>query len=505
MELKVFRDTLTAAGGLCDTKTELPIETEILIPDYLPQVFKIVKCQVRPVVLQAQTTGGRLTLDGYLRCVVFYQSDEQQNLCQTEQKLPFTKTLDLPAPEYGGCQVHTGGEVEYLNCRAVNQRRVDVRGAFSLNVTLTLRQEQPVITALSGSGAEQLLGTLTGARPVAALDKLITAEEEITFPTPPAAVLDVTGLATVQEIRLLPGKAVIKGEVEARVLYRTAPGCELEQLTRAVPFNQIVDVDGAAEDCRCFAYVEPVGCTLMAAPNPQTPGTVSVTAMLRLRVWRPMECVVVEDAFSTEYNAQVEYKTLTVEQMEAPVDQTVRLTLEGALPDENARILHCFASLAPTEAAQAGPGVMLRGRGTAHVLCLNSLGEIECYDKAFEYQLPDVWEGQIQEYRAECWADVVQCAARKENGGMAADLTLRVTGLMARARQQTVVSEMTCEDPLEPADPDVALRICYAQAGEDVFHIAKRYHVSPAALLRANQLEQPRLDAPARLLIPVVG
>ena len=112
MELKVFRDTLTAAGGLCDTKTELPIETEILIPDYLPQVFKIVKCQVRPVVLQAQTTGGRLTLDGYLRCVVFYQSDEQQNLCQTEQKLPFTKTLDLPAPEYGGCQVQTGGEVE---------------------------------------------------------------------------------------------------------------------------------------------------------------------------------------------------------------------------------------------------------------------------------------------------------------------------------------------------------------------------------------------------------
>ena len=505
MELKVFRDTLTAAGGLCDTKTELPIETEILIPDYLPQVFKIVKCLVRPVVLQAQTAGGRLTLDGYLRCVVFYQAEDQQSLCQTEQKLPFTKALDLPAPEYGGCQVHTGGEVEYLNCRAVNQRRVDVRGAFALNVTLTLRQEQPVITAVSGGGAEQLLCTLQGARPVASLDKLITAEEEISFPEPPAAVLDVTGLATVQEVRLLAGKAVVKGEVEARVLYRTAPGCQLEQLARPVAFNQIVDLDGVAEDCRCFAYVEPVGCTLMAAPNPQTPGTVSVTAMLRLRAWRPMECVAVEDAFSTGFDAQVEYKTVTVEQMEPPLDQTVRLSLEGALPDENARILHCFATLGPVEPAQAGPGVALRGRGAAHVLCLNSLGEIECYDKSFEYQLPDLWEGQIQEYRAECWADAVQCAARREGGGMAAELTLRVTGLLARARQQTVVSEMSCGDPLEPQDPEVALRICYAQAGEDVFHIAKRYRVSPAALLRANQLEQPRLEAPARLLIPVVG
>ena len=43
MELKVYKDTVTAAESICDTKLELPVETEMLIPDYLPQVFKIVK------------------------------------------------------------------------------------------------------------------------------------------------------------------------------------------------------------------------------------------------------------------------------------------------------------------------------------------------------------------------------------------------------------------------------------------------------------------------------
>ena len=33
MELKVFRDTLSAAGGSCTVKAEIPIETEILISD----------------------------------------------------------------------------------------------------------------------------------------------------------------------------------------------------------------------------------------------------------------------------------------------------------------------------------------------------------------------------------------------------------------------------------------------------------------------------------------
>ena len=42
MELKVFRDILYAGGGCCTVKAEIPVETEILISDYLPQVFKIV-------------------------------------------------------------------------------------------------------------------------------------------------------------------------------------------------------------------------------------------------------------------------------------------------------------------------------------------------------------------------------------------------------------------------------------------------------------------------------
>ena len=42
MELKIFRDALPAAGTNCTLKAELPLETEILISDYLPPVFKLV-------------------------------------------------------------------------------------------------------------------------------------------------------------------------------------------------------------------------------------------------------------------------------------------------------------------------------------------------------------------------------------------------------------------------------------------------------------------------------
>ena len=190
MELKVYKDTVTAAQSICDTKLELPVETEILIPDYLPQVFKIVKCFVLPVVLQKQVLTGRLTIEGYLRCVVYYQAEEEGSLCQTEQKLPFTKQVELqPGAAQGEASVQVSGEVEYINCRALSGRRVDVRGAFVLHVDAVAQQDSEVITALSGAGVQQKTITLSGTKTVGMGEKLVTAEEPVNFEQEPQAIL----------------------------------------------------------------------------------------------------------------------------------------------------------------------------------------------------------------------------------------------------------------------------------------------------------------------------
>ena len=114
MELKIFRDALPAAGANCTVKAELPLETEILISDYLPPVFKLVKCFAKPVVLQKQLQPGKLTLEGYLRCIVYYQGEDDAGLCQTEQKLPFNKVLELPEFAFTAWTAQVEGQTEYL-------------------------------------------------------------------------------------------------------------------------------------------------------------------------------------------------------------------------------------------------------------------------------------------------------------------------------------------------------------------------------------------------------
>lgn len=503
MELKVFRDTLSAMSALCECKAELPIETEILVPDYMPQVFKIVKCFVYPVALQKQASSGRLTVEGYLRCVVYYQAEEDGSLCQTEQKLPYTRVMDLPESEAKVCSVQVYGELEYLNCRAVNQRRIDLRGAFALMASVTVQTEQEIVTALADCGIEQKMLPITATRCLENLDKLITAEEELVLPGQPQAILDISGIGQVDEIQLISGKAVVKGEVRVSVAYRCKPGCELENAEKAVPFNQIIDMEGVPEDSVCFGHVEMIGCTLTASAGQEGANTLTVTALLHLRVCRQMECYVVGDAFSTQYATHITSQPLHCEQLLEQLDETAQTTVTGAMPDENARIIACLVTPGHPEWQAAGKGLRIGGRAVAHVLCLNSLGEIDCYDKNFEYVLPGEYEGELSQYRMECWPVVTDVQAAKEEGSMTVRVCIQVKGLVFRKESEMSVETVECEELLENEEPDVALRIYYAQSGENVFEIAKHYHVAPAAMMKLNGLEDLQLENNCRLLVPM--
>ncbi len=501
MDLKVYKDSITAAETICDTKAELPIETEILIPDYLPQVFKIVKCFVRLVVLQKQILQGRLTAEGYLRCVVYYQSDSEQSLCQIEQKVPFSKQVELREGEYRNWYAFVTGETEYLNCRAVNQRRIDIRGAYALSVKVSASMEQEILTTLSESGMEQKLAALKGVRTVAVQEKLVTVEETISFDAQPVMVLDISSQSAVSEVKMIAGKAVVKGDITSEITYRTAPGYAVQKAVKVLSFNEVLDMEGAMPECQSFVFVEPTGCTVLAGTD-GAEGAISVTALITARAYQQCEYLAVCDAFSTVYETSLENKSVALESVTDNFITQVSAVAEGNLPDENAQIIDVRASALPVEIIEADGELTVRGRAIAHIICINSLGEIDCYDKTAEYVLPKRYLGDLQNTSAICVPTVISVSARKAGAEAQAKITLSVQGLITN-RIKTGVLERVEELGAHPnEESDIALRIYYADAGEDLFDIAKRYHASPSLIGSVNNIEQGTLQTRQQLLIP---
>ena len=489
MELKIFRDTMPQAGTVCTVKAELPLETEILVSDYLPPVFKLVKCFAKPVILQKQLQPGRLTLEGYLRCTVYYQGEEGAGLCQTEQKLPFTKQLELPEFDFTAWTAVVEGQTEYLNSRVVNPRRMEVRGAVGLVATVRTQNKAEVITALADGGIEQQLDTLEGVRSIAVLDKLLPFGRDQLIPKPPAAILDITGSAAVREVKLLAGKAVVKGEVRAQCAWRAEGESSLQSQAASLPFNQVVDLEGVAEDCRCMCVLEPVGFAL-AEGEQEASGQLTASVMMHLHAWRPCQLQYVADAFSTQFETAVTPQELAAEDLACMLNETASSTVSGPLPDADAQLRACFVSYGPAQVTPYRDGWAFTVRAVATAFAENSLAELESYEKTLELVFPLAVEAPPgAQFSPECWLSTenIQCSCT--GGTLEVTVTARAEGAILCRSTHSGIGSIELGEPLTTPDPEIALRIYYAQAGEELFGIARRFHVSPAQILTANGLE----------------
>ncbi len=504
MELKVFRDSLWAAGSSCTVKSEISIETEILISDYLPQVFKIVKTFVKLVVLQKHMQQGRLMLDGYLRCVVYYQGEDGKGLCQTEQKVPFTKALDIPQFEFSTWSAVVGGEVEYLNCRAVNGRRIEIRGAYGLCAMVNTQIQKELVSALADCGVQQKQVTLQGVKNIACVDKLITTENEFIFTQAPSSVLDISGTAQCNGIKLVLGKAVIKGEVQAAITYRTQDDGLKSQAVQ-MPINHILDVEGISDECICTCIIEPVGFTLVANGETSEETQLSATVILHLYAMRKYEINAVADAFSTKCESEVINQSIVPEQFVKELDEMHEIAVIGQLSDENSELIACFVNMASAEILQTEQGTAICSRGLLTVLCTNSIGEIENVDKNFELCVPVDAQTTAESLHLDSWlfADVAQCNISA--GQLEAKVQVNVQGLLLKRENAFVLADVALGEEWVIEDPEISLRIYYAEACENIFDIARVYHISPSEMMRVNGLEKEVLQTAKRLLVPGVG
>jgi len=246
MELKVFKDTLAAYGGRWETRQELPVETEILIPDYQPAVFKIVKCLMQPVVLQNRVASGRWHCEGYLRCTVYYQSDEPGcRLYRTEQKFAFEKSVELPDAAFAEGPAQVWGEQEYCNCRAVSEHRIDLRGAYILCAAALMVRNCELLTSLADCGIEQRTQELSGLTRVAAEEKALTSEINLPLPGTGESILDIGGSFTLTSLTMQTGQASCQGILQVQVCCQPPESEALDVRTKEMTVQQTVDLPRA--------------------------------------------------------------------------------------------------------------------------------------------------------------------------------------------------------------------------------------------------------------------
>ena len=509
MEFKVIKESVATSEVVCDSFTELPIEYDMLLPDYCPDVMKILKCCAEPVFTSNTAENGALTVEGHIQLSLYYLTEAMQMRC-CESRAPFTKTMELKcASENAGISV--SGNVEYLNCRAVSPRRVDIRGAATIGAKVVAPKSEELVADASGSGIQLRRDTVESVCLVGVGERRFTVREELELAQgKPAvgAIIRKTARALVTDCKVIAGKVILKGDLVLDLFYLSAEDESPQAMQYTLPISQIVDIAGVEESCVCDARICTVSCEIQPKADLDGETTMlsaEVTLCATVRAYRREEAAAVSDAYSTAAQAEYTQRPVNTMRLVSEVNGEHAYREQMELPQGAERVLDMWCVSAYTgcrvENGEAKLGVKLD-------LCMFAMDEENnpaYFEKGVELEHTVELRGGEETLYADIAAQAGACAFSVSGAGMEISCPVQMSGMLFAVVKNTVMSELSVDDS-KPRQPGAAaaLTIYFAQAGECVWDIAKRYQTSVAAVMEENAIEQETLPGRATLLIPMV-
>ena len=73
---ELVRDSICVAEMILDSTVEQSVELDYFLPDYFPNIFKLLKTSVTPVIQSQKIGGNQLALDGSAAVRVLYLAED---------------------------------------------------------------------------------------------------------------------------------------------------------------------------------------------------------------------------------------------------------------------------------------------------------------------------------------------------------------------------------------------------------------------------------------------
>ena len=245
MALDCSLGSMGILNDLFDGACEQAVECDITLPDYCPDIARVLKCTVTPAVVSSKISGDRACADGSV-CVRLVYCGEDSGIYSYEHECPFSKYAELGGEKNGS--LITDIKTEYVNCRAISGRRAEVRAMLHISFKITALSQRSIITSVERQGVQTQKCALDISDIVACECKQFTVNETVELPAdylPADRIVSVCAVPILNDTKIVKDKILIKGEAAVTVIYfSNGLGCETSKYCYSLLISQIVDMPG---------------------------------------------------------------------------------------------------------------------------------------------------------------------------------------------------------------------------------------------------------------------
>ena len=454
-ELKLEKTTVCTQKTVLDEIGEQPIEKDIILPDYYPDIFRVLKCTVIPCADSHSINGGRLSYELSALVRVWYLEEDSSRIYSIEQNVSYSRSCDIDSDVLDPTVI-IEPSCDYVNCRVANSRRLDIRGALSVHIKACGTELSEIITKAEGAGIETKL-------------------EELTYPAK----------------RLTAAKRITL--IEELELSRTKPQIGAVLRSFSLPFSQIIDIDGIDDTFDAQVDISCSECEIIPKSEDSSSAECEIVLFVRCTAIKYEQANAVTDAFSTLYDTELSEISGFSDAGSAEIADTAEVSASLAKNGEGINCVYdCTAECTKADCRfdEESGKLSVSGNVCFRLLGKNSEGTPVFIEKdaAFEKELTA--EGISADSLCDISAEVSSCSYRLTSDSTAdANAVIQIKGTVHSKDTVTALSDIKADTskPAETSDT-ATIRLCRCDAGEDIWSVAKRCRASVDAILESNEL-----------------
>ena len=515
MQIHFQKEDLFVSEMVTNQTMSLLAEGDVIVPDIKPDIKNILQTEATAVVTSRELDNGKLTFSGIASVKILYMPESStEGPKSIDAKFEFKDAVDLGLKE--NAEINLKAQAEHVEFSLINSRKLNMK----VLVTVTARgYRQHEVALLAGTEADCPLKVrtvpLSVYRVVADTSKELTVTETLEIPTakPDAEeIIKLSVKALRGECKIMSGKMILKGALVVRTLYQCLdPDEGIHTVEHEVPFGEMVEIPGLDDSCLCNVSYEVKDIYYMLKDDVNgDPRVISLDAVLRADIVasKVQDIQYIDDCYSVSGRAEISRDT--VELNELLCEGTSHLNLKEILsvpagePVASAVYsLDCKPKV--QEILAADDKIIIRGKLGVFVLYASAEGQEAMYNLTGEYDFEHIVPAEgIHENT------FLECGVTDQNISFslnaASEIELRcVLEFYTRATSKHVIDRITgCELTEEEGESEArsGLVIYFAQHGDSLWDIAKRYRTDQHKIMKLNQMDQSQILAGQKILIP---
>ena len=491
------------------------IETDIIVPDILPDIARILKTSVTSYIPEATVTGDSITITGSAIINIIYM-DDNAHIHAINSNQSYSKNLD--APNTNGEQLYVTPNdtiLESLETSLINSRKFSVKALLTLSAKLFSLSE--ITIPVDVPDTEDFEVKHTAIKSYSFFDTKMhdfSHKEAFEIPTnlaPVDEILHIEPTGKITEYKPAGDKLVVKGEFKFCILYISeTDDPKIEHCCFTAPFTHVIDIPDLGDDA--FFDISCAIKNLSHSLREDSDGDLrtlilEISAVVLSHISATTKGDVITDIYAVNANTAIESKSVIYNELQGALNSQISINesiAPGSAHPIPKAILWSYPSL--TIGDTIIDGDMITTTGNMDIL-ITYLSDDDSSPIA-SYKASILFEGMqtAANITAKSTADV-KCTITDlsvipiANGfNVSANIENNVR-IISKKTLDYVDAVTTSEQKEATSKRHYSVKVYFVQKGDTLWDIAKRYRKKVSDIVSLNKIENPDLIKPGQQII----